>query len=112
MTWRVLLTAAYALACGAVMALGNSEGVSDVLLVAVWLLAPVVGFLVGQWWVVLAVLGPLVGRMIGWGPAEHDGNSALSWPYVVTTTGLIAIPLLLGVWLSGVREGIQRRRHA
>jgi|ERR1044072_2371342 hypothetical protein len=112
MTWRVLLLVAYALAWGAVMALDNSEGVSDVLFVAVWLLAPVVGFFVREWWVVLAVLGPLIGRMIGWNPAEHDGNSALSWPYVVTTAGLIAIPLFLGVWLAGVRASIQRRRHA
>ena len=112
MIWRALLTVAYALVYGAVMALDNSEGVSDVLLVAVWLLAPVVGFLVGRWWVVLAVLGPVLGRMIGWDAAEHDGNAALSPPYVVTLVGLVALPLLLGVWLSGVREGIQRRRHA
>lgn len=109
MAWRVLLTIAYALICGAVMALDNSEGISAVLLAAVGLLALVVGFLVGRWWVVFAVLGPIPGRTIGWDAAEHDGHAALSTPYVVTLIGLVALPLLTGVWLSRVRDSIQRR---
>jgi hypothetical protein len=112
MTWRAILTVAYAVVFGAVMALDNSEGIPDVLLVAVWLLAVVVGFLVGRWWVVLAILGPLLGRTIGWDAADNDGNAALWWPYVVTTIGLVALPLLAGVWLSRIREGTQRRRPA
>ena len=80
MTWRVLLTAAYAMAFGALLALDNTAEVSNVLLVGAWLLAPVVGFLVGRWWVVLAVLGPIVGRAVGWDPSDHDGNPALWWP--------------------------------
>jgi len=34
----------------------------------------VVGFLVGRWWVVFAVVGAIFGRAIGWDVGENDGN--------------------------------------
>lgn len=108
----VALTALYALALGVVMALENVVDIPDVFLVAVWLFAPVVGFLVGRWWVVLAVAGAVVGRMIGWDSAEHDGNPALWPPYLVSMILLIGLPLLLGVMISEVRDNSRRRQHA
>jgi len=112
MDTRVALTLLYAVVLGAVLALDNFVGVPDILKVAVWLLAPVVGFLVGRWWVVLAVLGALVGRVIGWEAAEHDGNPALWPPYVVSTIVLIGLPLLAGVAISMARDRSRRRQHA
>ncbi|HYJ21189.1 MAG TPA: hypothetical protein VEW07_04095 [Solirubrobacterales bacterium] len=103
-TWRILLTALYTAALGALAALENfNPGMSDVPLLAAWLAAPVVGFAVGRWWVLFAVVGALVGRTIGWDPAENDGNPALWPPYVVMTVTFIGLPLLLGAALSRVR---------
>lgn len=110
MNMRVALTVLYGVVLGAVLALDNFVAMPDILKVAVWLLAPVVGFLVGRWWAVLAVVGALVGRAIGWEAAEHDGNSAIWPPYVVSMIALIGIPLLLGVVISFMRNG-NRQRH-
>jgi len=92
------------------MALENSDpGMSDVPLLAAWLAAPAVGFAVGRWWVVFAVVGALVGRTVGWDAGENDGNPALWPPYLLVTTVSIGLPLLLGVVLSQVRKNRQRR---
>ncbi len=105
MIWRILLTAFYAGVLGALMALENSNaGMSDVPLLAAWLAAPVVGFAVGRWWVVVAVVGAVVGRAIGWDPGENDGNPALWPPYVITAAVFAGLPLLLGAGLSQVRR--------
>jgi hypothetical protein len=96
--WRILLTVLYTGLFGALMALENSNpGMSDVPLLATWLAAPVVGFLVGRWWVLLAVAGEIIGRAIGWDPGENDGNPAFWPPYVVSAFVLLGLPLLLGV---------------
>jgi hypothetical protein len=100
MGWRVLATVLYAAALGGLMALDNTVGVPDVLWLVAWLAAPVVGFLVGRWWAVFAVLGAIFGRTIGWDSGENDGNPALWAPYVVTTALLIGFPLLAGVVCS------------
>jgi hypothetical protein len=102
MAWRVLLTALYAGVLGALMALDNSVDVPDALWLIAWLAAPVVGFLVGRWWAILAVVGAIVGRTIGWDPSENDGNPALWLPYLVTIVLLIGLPLLLGAICSYV----------
>lgn len=73
---------------------------SDYPLLALWLAAPAIGFLIGRWWVLFAVIGALAGRAIGWDSAENDGNPALWWPYVLTTIVLFGGPLLLGVLTS------------
>ena len=92
------------------MALENSNpGMSDVPLVATWLAAPVVGFLVGRWWVLLAVAGAVMGRAIGWDPGENDGNPAFWPPYVVSAIVLFGLPLLLGVGASKIRQGARQR---
>lgn len=110
MLWRILLAAFYAVALGALMALENSNpGMSDVPLLVAWLLAPLVGFTVGRWWVVFAVVGVIVGREIGWDAGENDGNPAFWPPYVVTAIVLLGLPLLLGVVLSRTRENRSRR---
>jgi hypothetical protein len=112
--WRILLTGGYAALLGMLMALENFDpGMSDLPLLIAWLAAPVVGFLVGRWWVVFAAAGVLIGRAIGWDAAENDGNPALWPPYVVTALALVGIPLLVGavcsyVWSkrsSPAREG-------
>ena len=108
MRTRIVLTLLYAIALGAVMALGNLVDLPAIVPVAVWVMAPLVGFLVGRWWVVLAVLGAFVGQSIGWDPAEHDGNPALWPPYVTSTLLGFGPPLLLGVAISIARD---RRRH-
>ena len=89
------------------MALDNTVGVPDVLWLFAWLAAPVVGFLVGRWWVVFAVVGAVFGRAIGWDSGENDGNPALWPPYVITEVALIGVPLLVGVACSFLR----RQRH-
>lgn len=110
MIWRVLLTAVYAGAFGALVALENFiPGISDTPLLAVWLVAPVIGFLVGRWWVLFAVIGALAGRVIGWDSGENDGNPALWPPYVLTTIVFLGLPLLLGVVLSEAWQGRHRR---
>jgi len=107
--WRVLLTVLYAGVLGALMALENSNpGMSDIPLLAALLAAPVVGFLVGRWWVLLAVAGGIVGRAIGWDPGENDGNPAFWPPYVVTVIVLLGLPLLLGVVVSTIWRNRQR----
>lgn len=100
MIWRVLLTAAYAVLFGALVALENFHPeMSDAPLIAVWVLAPGVGFLVGRWWVLLAFAGAVVGRAIGWDPGENDGNPALWPPYIISSIVLFGLPLLSGVAL-------------
>jgi hypothetical protein len=101
MAWRVLLTAFYGVAFGALLAWENFEPeISNVPLFVLSVAAPVVGFVVGRWWVVLAVLGALVGRVIGWDSAENDGNPALWPPYVAATLVYLAVPLLIGAACS------------
>jgi len=107
--WRVLLTVLYAGVLGALMAFENSDpGMSDVPLLAAWLAAPVVGFLVGHWWILVSVAGVIIGRAIGWDPGENDGNPAFWPPYVVSAITLLGLPLLLGV---GVSKIWQRQRQ-
>jgi hypothetical protein len=108
---RLQLTLIYGLALAVVMALNNIVDLPDVALLAVWLLASGVGFLVGRWWVVFAVCGAILGRAIGWDSAENDGNPALWPPYVVSTIVLVGAPLLLGVAAAMLRNDRQRR-HA
>ena len=105
---RVALTLLYAIALGAVTALDNIDDLPAIVPLAAWALAPLVGFLVGRWWVVLAVLGALVGRPIGWDSSENDGNPALWLPYVMSFVLFIGFPLLLGVGIAAARD---RRRH-
>jgi hypothetical protein len=111
--WRVLLTVLYAGVLGALMALENSDpGMSDIPLLAAWLAAPVVGFLVGRWWVLLAVAGQIIGRAIGWDPGENDGNPAFWPPYVVSAIVLLGLPLLFGVGVSKIWQGPHQRTDA
>jgi predicted outer membrane lipoprotein len=98
MIWRVLLAVLYACVFGILTALENFHpGMPDAPLLVVWLVAPVVGFLIGRWWVVFAVVGAIVGRAIGWDAGENDGNPAFWPPYVVTAIVFLGLPLLLGV---------------
>jgi hypothetical protein len=108
--WRVILTVLYAGAFGAVIALENiNPEMSDIPLLALWLAAPVIGFLVGRWWVVFAVVGALIGRTIGWDSGDNDGNPALWWPYLLTTIVFLGFPLLLGVVVSQTWQSRRRR---
>ena len=109
MAWRILLAGLYAVVLGALMALENSNpSMSDVPGLVLWLAAPVIGFLVGRWWVLFVVAGVIFGRAIGWDPGENDGNPALWPPYVVMAIIIVGIPLLLGVAGS---QALQGRRH-
>jgi hypothetical protein len=111
--WRALLTVLYAAAFAALMALDNyGVDVPPILAIGLWVLAPVVGFLVGRWWVLLVVVAALAGRAIGWDPSEHDGNPALWPPYVLTAIAFVGAPLLLGVVLSRLRRGSASERPA
>lgn len=105
MGWRILLTVGYAGLLGALMALDNSGDVADWVWVVAWLAAPVVGFLVGRWWVALAVLGAVLGRTIGWDAGENDGNPALWLPYVISAAVLVGLPLLLGALCAHAWQG-------
>lgn len=114
MPWRILLTVLYGAVFGLLLALENFHPeMSGAPLFVAWLAAPVVGFLVGRWWVVAAVLGAIAGRVIGWDSAENDGNPALWPPYVVAALGYLGIPLLIGVlcsyvWRAWRRPMVQR----
>lgn len=109
MAWRILLMGLYAIAFGAVMALENSNpSMSDVPGLVLWLAGPVIGFLVGRWWVLFAVVGVVFGRAVGWDSGENDGNPAFWPPYVVMAIIFTGIPLLLGVAVS---QAVQSRRH-
>jgi hypothetical protein len=81
---------------------------SNAPLLVVWLLGPVIGFLVGRWWVVFALAGAIFGRAIGWDAGENDGNPAFWPPYVVMAIVLLGFPLFLGVVCARVRDN---RRH-
>ncbi len=105
---RVALTLFYAIVLGTVMALDNLDDLPAFIPLAVWALAPLVGFLVGRWWVVLAVLSGLIGLTIGWDSSENDGNPALWLPYVIWFVVFFACPLLVGVAIAAARD---RRRH-
>jgi hypothetical protein len=108
-TWRVLLTALYAGVLGTLLALENSNpGMSNVPMVAAWLAAPLVGFLVGRWWALLAVAGAIIGRAIAWDPGENDGNPAFWPPYVVFAIVLLGLPLLLGAGASRIWRDSRR----
>ena len=97
----VLLTAAFTVACGASVAIQNSDSeTGDDLLIACVFASPVVGFLVARWWVVIAVVGPVFGRTIGWDAGENDGNPALWPPYVFSTIALFGLPLAAGLALG------------
>ncbi|HET6998480.1 MAG TPA: hypothetical protein VFI03_07805 [Solirubrobacterales bacterium] len=111
MIWRILLTVLFAGALATTFALENfNPEMSGYPLLVVWLVGWGVGFLVGRWWAVLAVVGALVGRVIGWDPGESDGNPALWWPYVVMTIIFFGTPLLVGWVASGARDSIVSRR--
>lgn len=110
MTWRVLLTGVYAIAWGALMALQNTyPGMSEIPLLALWLIAPIVGFAVGRWWVLIAVVAALVGRTIGWDRGENDGNPALWPPYVVSSALSLGLPLLAGLAVSQILTARRER---
>lgn len=101
MSWRVLLTALYSCVLGAVMVLENSHpGMPGIPLFALLLMGPVVGFLVGRWWVLFAVTGAIVGRAIGWDTGDNDRNAAFWSLYVLWGIVLWGTPLLLGVAAS------------
>jgi hypothetical protein len=105
-TRRILLTVLYSIVIGGLMVWENFDpGMSDVPLLVAWVSAPVVGFLVGRWWVLSAVVAALVGRAIGWDPGQNDGNPALWPPYLVATSVFLGVPLLLGVVIARFREG-------
>jgi len=109
MALRILLTGLYAVAFGAVMAFENANpSMSDLPALVLWLAGPVIGFLVGRWWVLFAVTGVIFGRAIGWDPGENDGNPAFWPPYVVMAIIFTGVPLLLGVAMS---QAVQSRRH-
>ncbi len=105
MIWRIALTGLYAVAFGGLLALENANsGMSDTPLLVLWLAAPAVGFLVGRWWVLFALVGALVGHMIGWDAGENDGNPALWPPYLVMLLFLLGLPLYLGATFSRIRR--------
>lgn len=113
MVWRVLLSVLYACGFGALMALENFHpGMSDFPLLIGWLAAPIVGFLVGRWWVVFAVVGAIFGRAIGWDAGENDGNPAFWPPYMVAAIFLVGLPLFFGVGLSQIWRDRRRRPAA
>jgi hypothetical protein len=103
MNRRAALALLYGMTLFGVLALDNLVDVPDVLKIVVWLLAPAAGFLVGRWWVALALLG-ILGRVVGWDPAENDGNPALWPPYIVFSLALFGLPLLAGVAAAKARE--------
>jgi hypothetical protein len=110
--WRALLTALYAVALGALLAVDNyGVDVPVPVTLGVWMMAPAVGFLVGRWWVLLAVVGAVAGRAIGWDAGEHDGNPALWPPYVLTAIAFVGAPLLLGLALSLLWRGPASRNR-
>jgi hypothetical protein len=112
--WRLLLTALYGGICGALVAYENFHPeVSSTPYLVASLAAPVVGFLVGRWWVVLAVLGVLVGRTIGWDAGENDGVPALSLLHMVAAFFFLALPLMVGfvcsyAWRAWRRPLVER----
>lgn len=112
MNWRILLTGVYAAAWGVLMALQNVHpDMSSAPLLALWLAAPIVGFAVGRWWALIAVVAALVGRTIGWDRGENDGNPALWPPYVVSSVLSLGLPLLAGLALSRILPMWRERNH-
>jgi hypothetical protein len=107
-TWRILPTALYACVLGTLMALENFTGAPDALLLGAWLAGLPIGLLVGRWWVLAALAGMVVGRAIGWDPAENDGVPAFSPAHVLMTLVFAGLPLLLGVAISGAWESRSR----
>ncbi|HEV7399657.1 MAG TPA: hypothetical protein VGN84_05245 [Solirubrobacterales bacterium] len=110
MIWRILLTVLYTGVLGALMALENFHpGAFEAPLLVIWLAAPVVGFLVGRWWVVFAVVGAIFGRAIGWDVGENDGNPPFWLPYLITDIVFLGLPLYLGVVVSRLWQNRRRR---
>jgi hypothetical protein len=112
---RIGLTVLYAVACVVVVASWNGspdlpEAATAVVLVA----APIVAFLVDRAWVLLAVLGALIGRTIGWDSSTNDGNPALWWPYALWISvqfgGLLLVGLVLRDGIDLFRDWTRTRR--
>lgn len=69
MAWRILVTVFYGSVFGAIMAGPEPEaGAGLVLLISLWAAAPLVGFLVGRWWLALAFALILTGTANGLDP--------------------------------------------
>jgi hypothetical protein len=100
--YGIPLTVVYAAAFGAAMAADNQGHDVATLLFTLWVAAPVVGFLVGRWWVVLAVIGVLAGHAIGWDRGENDGNPAFWPPFILAQIVFIGSPLGLGALASAM----------
>lgn len=100
--YGIALTVIYGLAFGAAMTAGNLGHDMPTLSFTLWIAAPVVGFLVGRWWVVLAVIGMLVGHAIGWDRGENDGNPAFWPPFILAQIVFIGGPLGLGALASAL----------
>lgn len=102
--YAIPLTVVYSAAFGAAMAADNQGHDVATLLFTLWAAAPVVGFLVGRWWVVLAVIGTLVGHAIGWDRGENDGNPAFRFPFILAQIVFIGGPFGLGALVSAIRR--------
>ena len=101
MIWRVLLVVLYAGIVGGLFTYENFHPeMSGTPYVVAALAALVVGFVVGRWWVIMAGLGVVLGRMIGWDASENDGVPALSLLHVVGAFLFVALPLLVGAVCS------------
>lgn len=112
MPLRIALTVAYGIFLGA-WAYTDQKGSGGVFSdlhrsvpfeIFVLVLAVVVGFAVRRWWVLLALLGPLVAlgylQITGYVSSEHDGNQPLLSPPGISLFFWYGAALLLGVGLS------------
>jgi hypothetical protein len=121
---RLIVTLVFGLLFGAgtlsSLFVGDDSGDAGTAVVIGFLLLLVgVGVVVRRWFVVLAVLGPLIGlailEVIGVkGNGEEWSDKALLSPPAIAGLVWLALLLLLGVWLGNVGEwfGRWRRRRS
>ncbi len=101
MKLRVGIVLVYGILAGILMYANAHEYVDDRLVLGLLGLGVLTGVLVGRWWSLLALLGPLLSlgylQAIGFRELNHDGVDPLLSAPGISKFFWLALPLLIGI---------------